>query len=77
MSKGKNEHDEIVVGGGIAGLGVAAIVSAEKGRKVLVLERFPMTGGRMMSYEGLPEEGWRSIPACISSNSARSPAARR
>ncbi|HQB29182.1 MAG TPA: NAD(P)/FAD-dependent oxidoreductase [Syntrophales bacterium] len=59
MSKGKTSYDVIVVGGGIAGLGVAAIVSAETGRKVLVLERFPITGGRMMSYEGLPEEGWR------------------
>jgi len=77
MSKGKTSYDVIVVGGGIAGLGVAAIVSAETGRKVLVLERFPITGGRMMSIRVSLKRDGGSIPACISSNSARSPAARR
>jgi len=60
MRDKKNTYDTIVVGAGIAGLGVAAILSKEAGQKVLVLDRFPMTGGRMMSYEGYPEKGWRA-----------------
>jgi len=28
--------------------------------KVLVLDRFPKFGGRMMSYGGYPGEGWRT-----------------
>jgi len=60
MSDKKNKYDVIVVGAGIAGLGVAAILSKEAGQKVLVLDRFPMFGGRMMSYEGYPAKGWRT-----------------
>jgi len=59
MSDKKNKYDVIVVGAGIAGLGVAAILSKEAGQKVLVLDRFPMYGGRMMSYDGYPAKGWR------------------
>jgi phytoene dehydrogenase-like protein len=59
MSEGKTRYDVIVVGAGIAGLGVAAVLSREAGLKVLVVERFPMTGGRMMSYDGFPGKGWR------------------
>ena len=59
MSDKKNKYDVIVVGAGIAGLGVTAILSKEAGQKVLVLDRFPMYGGRMMSYDGYPAKGWR------------------
>jgi len=52
------KYDSIVVGAGIAGLGVAAILSKEAGHRVLVLERYPKPGGRLMSYEGLPQKGW-------------------
>ncbi len=61
MSDRKNKYDVIVVGAGIAGLGVAAILSKEAGQKILVLDRFPMFGGRMMSYEGYPAKGWRTM----------------
>lgn len=60
MADRKNKYDTIVVGAGIAGLGVAAILSREAGQRILVLDRFPMFGGRMMSYEGYPAKGWRT-----------------
>lgn len=53
------QYDTIVVGAGIAGLGAAAILSREAGQKVLVLDRYPKFGGRMMSYADKPEKGWR------------------
>jgi flavin-dependent dehydrogenase len=53
------EYDVIVVGAGIAGLGVAAILSKEADQRVLVVDRFPKFGGRMMSYDGYPGKGWR------------------
>jgi len=59
MPERRSKYDTIVVGAGIAGLGVAAILSKEAGQRVLVLDRFPMVGGRMMSYEGYPGKGWR------------------
>ncbi len=55
----QDRYDTIVVGAGIAGLGVAAILAKEGGQQVLVLDRFPRAGGRLMSYEGYPEKGWR------------------
>ncbi len=54
-----DKYDLIVVGAGIAGLGVAAILAKEAHSKVLVLDRFPRFGGRLMSYGGYPEKGWR------------------
>jgi phytoene dehydrogenase-like protein len=51
-------YDLIVVGAGIAGLGVSAIVSKEANQKVLVIDRFPKFGGRLMSYNGYPAKGW-------------------
>ncbi|HQP32373.1 MAG TPA: FAD-dependent oxidoreductase [Deltaproteobacteria bacterium] len=60
MPDNTDRFDTIVVGAGIAGLGVAAILCKEAGQKVLVLDRFPMTGGRMMSYDGSPGKGWRT-----------------
>ena len=53
------KYDLIVVGAGIAGLGVGAILAKEGNQKVLVLDRFPKIGGRMMSYDGCPAPGWR------------------
>ena len=53
-----DRYDLIVVGAGIAGLGVAAIISKEANQKVLVIDRFPKFGGRLMSYDGHPEKGW-------------------
>ncbi|MGQ9653370.1 MAG: phytoene desaturase family protein [Thermodesulfobacteriota bacterium] len=50
--------DALVVGAGIAGLGVAALLAEEGGLKVLVLERHSRPGGRLMSYRDFPEEGW-------------------
>lgn len=54
-----NSYDVIVVGAGIAGLGVGAILAKEGKQKVLLLDRFPKFGGRMMSYDGYPGKGWR------------------
>lgn len=53
-----DRYDLIVVGAGIAGLGVAAILSKEASQKVLVVDRFPKFGGRLMSYNGYPVKGW-------------------
>jgi phytoene dehydrogenase-like protein len=44
------KYDVIVVGAGIAGLGVASLLS-KKGRKVLLLEREAILGGRSTSFE--------------------------
>jgi phytoene dehydrogenase-like protein len=54
-----DSYDAVIIGAGIAGLGVGAILSKEAGFKVLVVDRFPKIGGRLMSYEGVPEKGWR------------------
>jgi len=59
MPEEPKQYDTIIIGAGIAGLGVAAILSKEARKKVLLIDRFPKVGGRMMSYEGYPGEGWR------------------
>jgi flavin-dependent dehydrogenase len=46
-----SEYDTIVVGAGIAGLGVAAVLSKEAEQKVLVIDRFPDFSGRMRSAD--------------------------
>ncbi len=51
--------DTIVVGAGIAGLGVASILASEAGEKVLVLDRYDRPGGRLMSFPDTPGEGWK------------------
>ncbi|HRT61249.1 MAG TPA: FAD-dependent oxidoreductase [Syntrophales bacterium] len=59
MSDKKSKYDVIIVGAGIAGLGLGAILSKEGKQKVLVLDRYPKAGGRTMSYDGYPGKGWR------------------
>ncbi len=54
----KNDYDTVVIGAGIAGLGVAAVLAHEAGERVLVLDRFPRFGGRLMSFPDTPSEGW-------------------
>jgi flavin-dependent dehydrogenase len=53
-----DRYDLIVVGAGIAGLGVAAILAKEADQKVLVIDQFATVGGRLMSYKDAPEKGW-------------------
>jgi len=45
-----SDYDAIVVGAGIAGLGVASQLQ-QAGKKTLLLEMYPKAGGRMQSYE--------------------------
>lgn len=54
----KEKYDAILVGAGIGGLGVAAILAKEGKQKVLVLDRFPTPGGRLRCYPNCPSEGW-------------------
>ena len=44
------QYDVIVVGAGIAGLGSAALLAA-KGKKILLLEKEPILGGRSTSFQ--------------------------
>ena len=46
------KFDVIVIGAGVAGLGAAALLAKDHGKKVLVLERAPFIGGRTLSYVG-------------------------
>jgi len=45
-------YDAVVVGSGVGGCGVAAILAKDFGKKVLVLEKAPHIGGRVASYTG-------------------------
>ena len=45
-----SDYDAIVVGAGIAGLGVASQLQ-QAGKKTLLLEMYPRAGGRMQSYD--------------------------
>ncbi|MGQ9474560.1 MAG: phytoene desaturase family protein [Actinomycetota bacterium] len=45
-----HDYDAIVVGAGIAGLGVATQLQ-QAGKKTLLLEMYPQPGGRMQSYD--------------------------
>jgi phytoene dehydrogenase-like protein len=52
------KYDLIVVGAGIAGLGVAAIMAKEGRQKVMVIDRFPTLGGRLRHFPDCPGQGW-------------------
>jgi len=54
-----NQYDVIVVGAGIAGLGVGAILTREAGLRVLVLDRYEAIGGRLMCFGEKPAVGWK------------------
>ncbi|GMU67975.1 MAG: FAD-dependent oxidoreductase [Steroidobacteraceae bacterium] len=46
------KYDTVVIGAGVAGLGAAALLAKDYGKRVLVLERAPFIGGRTLSYVG-------------------------
>ncbi|MGB8647628.1 MAG: FAD-dependent oxidoreductase [Anaerolineae bacterium] len=47
-----NKYDVVVIGAGVGGLGAAALLAKDFGKKVLVLERAPFIGGRAVSFTG-------------------------
>ena len=47
-----SEYDAIVIGSGVGGCGVAALLARDFGKRVLVLEKAPHIGGRVASYTG-------------------------
>ncbi|MFQ5342247.1 MAG: phytoene desaturase family protein [Anaerolineae bacterium] len=49
---GTNSYDVVVIGAGIAGLGTAAMLAKDFGKRVLVVERAPFIGGRAVSFVG-------------------------
>ena len=46
------EYDVAVIGSGVAGMTVAAMLAKDCGKKVLVLEQAPFIGGRTLSFVG-------------------------
>ena len=48
----KKEYEVVVIGSGVGGCGVAALLAKDFGKKVLVLEKAPHIGGRVASYTG-------------------------
>ncbi len=50
--------ETIIVGAGIAGLGVGALLCSEAQHKVLILDRFQRPGGRLMAIPNCPHPGW-------------------
>src|SRR3990172_2062567 len=48
----EEKYDVVVIGAGIAGLGAAALLAKDHGKKVLVVERAPFIGGRAVSFVG-------------------------
>ena len=47
-----SEYDALVIGSGVGGCGVAALLARDFGKRVLVLEKAPHIGGRVASYTG-------------------------
>lgn len=45
-------YDAIVIGAGLAGLGVAALLSSKENLRVLVIEKEEYVGGRLLSFTG-------------------------
>lgn len=52
MAKHETKYDAIIVGGGLGGLIVAALLAQKERKKVLVLEREDVLGGRMHHFIG-------------------------
>jgi monoamine oxidase len=48
----QQRFDVVVIGAGVAGLGAAALLAKDFGKRVLVLERAPFIGGRTLSFVG-------------------------
>ena len=46
------QYDAIIIGAGLAGLSVAALLAGEAGKRVLVLEKQDYVGGRLVSFTG-------------------------
>lgn len=55
----ERKYDAVIAGSGIAGLGVAAILAREGGLRVLVVDRYQKPGGRLMSFNDIPDMGWQ------------------
>lgn len=47
-----SKYDVVIIGAGIAGMGAAALLAKDFGKKVLVVERAPVIGGRAVSFVG-------------------------
>lgn len=58
MKRKRQQTDLIIVGAGPAGLS-AAVVAADNGLRVTVVDEFPMPGGRMLGqFHNEPGKGW-------------------
>ena len=53
--KDTQKYDAVVIGSGIGGLGVAALLASEAGKRVLVLERHTIAGGFTHTFS---RKGW-------------------
>ncbi|MGS0765631.1 phytoene desaturase family protein [Syntrophomonas curvata] len=50
-----SKYDVVVIGAGLAGLSVAALMTKKENKKVLVVERENYVGGRLLSFTGAQE----------------------